>query len=240
MVEYRGVPGIPGYRVGDDASVWSNKRKSRWSDGERDGEWKRMKYKKHKRGEYIVVTLCHEGKSITFLLHRLVLLCFVGPPPSDEHLGLHRNDDKTNNTPNNLYWGTHQENMEDAKRNGKVTGGERNGCVKLMEEQVKEIVRLRAEEGIGSRRLARMFGVHHTTIQAVLSGTNWSHLQVDRSTLITQGDTIRGDKNPAAKLNKEQVDMIRWLAGTMSQAKIAGIYGVHQTAISAIIQGKNW
>jgi len=42
----------------------------------------------------------------TIRVHREVLRAFVGPPPSPEHEGDHRNGDKTNNAVDNLRWAT--------------------------------------------------------------------------------------------------------------------------------------
>ena len=50
-------------------------------------------------------------------VHILVLEAFVGPRP-DGLDGLHWDDDRTNNTVENLRWGTHSENMQDSVRNG--------------------------------------------------------------------------------------------------------------------------
>jgi hypothetical protein len=245
--KYRDVPGFPGYRVGVSVDgkvvVESNKKKGNWID-KSIGEWRQMKVSKHKRGEYMLVTLIHEGKYTTFMLHRLVLLCFVGPPPKGKPLALHDDDNKMNNHPDNLYWGTHAQNMRDAIRNGKVTKGEINGCVRLSEDQVEEIIRLRAEEGVGSRRLARQFRTGHTNIQHILSGKTWKHLdRPERNEEVaTQGDTIKGTKNPAVVLAEKQVLEIveMWKTGFYSQQMIADEHKVHQTLISAIIRGKTW
>lgn len=238
MVEYREVFDFPGYWVGSDGTVWSEKKRGNWIDKSRQS-WRQMQL--CKRGAYLFVTLVHERKYKTFLVHRLVLLVFQGPPPSDKHLGLHKDDDKENNTPDNLYWGTHQENSNDAKRNGRLTRGEKNGCNRLTEDQAKEVLRLRAEEGIGCRRIAKQLGCHHTTVQAILDGTTWSHLDRPQRKLefATQGDTIRGNRNPATKIKVELREKIKRLysSGEFSQQELADIFGIHQTRISSIIRG---
>lgn len=64
------------------------------------------------------VVLSHKGICKREYVHRLVALAFHG----DGEPGLevcHRDDDCTNNTPENLYWGTHRSNMRDAVRNGR-------------------------------------------------------------------------------------------------------------------------
>lgn len=240
-VGYGDVPKFPGYRVGDDGSVWTSKRKGNWIVKDA-GVWKRMKVKMHPRGDYFLVTLTHNGKYKTFLLHKLVLLVFAGPPPTKKHLALHRDDDKTNNAFSNLYWGTHQQNMDDAVRNGKTTKGETNGCSKLTEDQAKEVLRLRAEEGFGSRRIARMLGdgITPQAIQLILSGHRWKHLPRPKVMLkwLSQGSTIKGTRNPASKLKEGTDEKVRKLysTGMYSQQEIADLFGVHQTRVSGIIR----
>lgn len=240
-VEYRAVPGFPGYRVGDDGSVWTQKRGGN-SKQKMQLDWKPMAIKKHKRGDYLIVTLTHQGCGKGFLLHRLVLLCFVGPPPEGKPMGLHEDDNKTNNTPTNLYWGTHKQNMQDAMRNGKTTRGNTNGCVKLTEDQVKEIKRLRAEEGLGSRRLAKRFGVVPQTIQLILSGVNWAHIEDQHATeFCIQGDTIRGTRNPSAAMSERDVRHMRELYRQgWTQIRLADLFKVKQTTVSAIVLRKTW
>lgn len=56
------------------------------------------------------------------------------------------------------------------------TRGECHGRSKLNEEKVKKIRQLWNAGGIRHQDLAEMFGVVDSTIAAVLSGKNWSHV----------------------------------------------------------------
>ena len=49
-----------------------------------------------------------------------------------------------------------------------------------------------------------------------------------------------GEKNAQSKLRGESVAKIRLLSGQMPQSKIAKMFGVTQSAISAVITGKSW
>ena len=49
-----------------------------------------------------------------------------------------------------------------------------------------------------------------------------------------------GERNPSAKLTKEQVVKVRSLAGKMSQSQIAAIVGAKQQTISNVINRKTW
>ena len=59
---------------------------------------------------YLRVSLSKDGVVTDHYIHRLVLEAFIGPCPVDME-ACHRDDDKTNNRLDNLFWGTHQENL---------------------------------------------------------------------------------------------------------------------------------
>lgn len=58
-------------------------------------------------------------------VHRLVAQAFIPNPQGHEYV-LHKNDIKTDNRACNLYWGTHQDNMDDMVRKGRSASGVRN------------------------------------------------------------------------------------------------------------------
>lgn len=63
------------------------------------------------------VNLLMDSKTKGFLVHRLVLMAFVGAPP-EGHECLHWDNDPTNNHLDNLRWGTRSENVHDQVRQG--------------------------------------------------------------------------------------------------------------------------
>lgn len=52
-------------------------------------------------------------------LHRAVCLTFNGEAPSGKPMVLHRDGDRFNNRPENLYWGDYDDNMQDRIRHGR-------------------------------------------------------------------------------------------------------------------------
>jgi hypothetical protein len=60
------------------------------------------------------------------------VLRFFGPlKPSKKHMCCHKDDNRSHNHIDNLYWGTAVDNASDAKRNGKVKRRERSRWRKL-------------------------------------------------------------------------------------------------------------
>lgn len=77
--------------------------------------------------------------------------------------------------PAHLFAGTHQENLQDAGRKGRLgkARGERHGNSKLDWNKVAAIHRMRAE-GVSERAIGRAFGVSQVAVHFVLSGATWS------------------------------------------------------------------
>ena len=93
FIEYRGIPDFPGYRFGNDGTVWSC-----WKRGpvhEQGNVWRQLKTPIRSKG-YPLVGLYKNGKRYSKDVHILILISFLGPCP----LGLeacHENEIKIDN-----------------------------------------------------------------------------------------------------------------------------------------------
>jgi len=92
------------YSVSDEGLMWSNRFGRLMRPGFNGGHWQ--------------VVLSDGVKRTARYVHVVMLEAFVGPLPSPEHRGLHRDDDPDHNKIDNLYWGTMQDNALDRVRNG--------------------------------------------------------------------------------------------------------------------------
>src|ERR1051326_498956 len=140
LVEYRDVPGYPGYRVGSDGSFWS-----RWRGGKSRRPihpWKR-RGTPTPRGYLVVSRFRLEGGTCERVLHQLVLEVFVGPCP-DGMEACHGAGGPADNSIGNLRWDTHSANASDAIAQGAFPIGESNGLSKLTAADVARIRKLRA------------------------------------------------------------------------------------------------
>jgi len=173
-VEYRPINGFPGYRIGSNGSVWTNKIPG--SHYARAGKWKRRKTFTHKHG-YLMVNLCHKGKYTIRTIRSLLLEAFVGPCPNGM-VARHLDDNPINNALSNLCWGTWKENARDKRRNGhQALGSRQNGAV-LSEFQVLEIRRRYKwyKPGCTMKSLAEEFGVHQVTVFQIVHRKTWTHI----------------------------------------------------------------
>jgi hypothetical protein len=179
LVEYRDVPGFPGYRVGDDGTVWSCWEK-RTRPGRR-GLFSVATDRWHPHSGYIdhrgyrITTIRHaDGERRTVKFCRLVLLAFCGEPPPG-HECCHENGDHADDRLENLRWGTHASNMADMRRHGRQVCGERCGNAKLTNESVLAIRALR-QAGWTVTALARIFHTGHPQIVNVCNRKTWTHI----------------------------------------------------------------
>lgn len=163
-VEFRFIPGWPGYAVGDDGTVWSCKRPAGrvWKT---DGCWKQLKPHTTPKG-YRSVNLCNCGESRIVFVHVLVLELFVGPCPRGMQCRHFPDQDKSNNRRENLSWGTPSQNVMDSESIGNHYGfhhpdgaKKRFTNLKLSDEQVDELRNVAETDKHSLKTLAGVFGI---------------------------------------------------------------------------------
>ncbi len=118
-IEWRDIPSLPGYQASSEGEIRGPDKVIR-------------KLQKHSKGYQFLV--------ISYAAHRLVCEAFHGPPFEGAQ-ALHGPDNtKTNIKPNNLRWGTPQDNVDDWKRDHLRVSpkGEDHGRAKLTWEVVRK------------------------------------------------------------------------------------------------------
>lgn len=181
-VEYRGIQGFSGYRVGNDGSVWSIwfRQSLGWRHGWKmviGTEWHQLKPSVQRRNGRILtafVTLRPGQKQMP--VHRLVLEAFVGPRPPRMD-GCHFPDrDRMNNRLDNLRWDTRKGNKADELVHGTRSRGERHGNAKLTEDAIVAIRKSYASGGATHKELAEKYGVGPHNIGSIVRGSSWKHV----------------------------------------------------------------
>jgi len=161
-----------------------------------------------------------DGKKKTWFVHRAVLTAFVGPAP-DGMQCCHADHDRTNNSLENLRWGSPRENTNDRLVSGKRLQGEACWKAKLTDEDAMQIATC-----TGSRKdIAKRHGVSVSTVNQIKNGAIWSH--------------VTGiEQKPANWLLAEQAVEI-----SMDKRRICVIakeYGVSPSLVCAIKNGRRW
>lgn len=123
------------------------------------------------RGGYLNVGLSGTGRpSGTHSVHVLVCEAFHGPRP-DGAMALHANDDRLDNRASNLRWGTCQENVDDAVRNGRLRNGEDHTHSIFTDEEAGAVRALAGR--IPDPVLAEAFDCNRRTLWSIRAGRNY-------------------------------------------------------------------
>jgi len=163
----RPIKDFPGYTISSDGEVWSRKYN------------KQMKLINH--GGYNRVTFSRKSQGSSKLVHRLVAEAFI-PNPNNFRCVCHKNNIKTDNRVENLYWATHATNSLHAHRDGLANParGVQSGGAKLNEEKVL-LARLLAEKfGWSPSKVHRVFGraweIGLTQSYRIAKRESWAHI----------------------------------------------------------------
>ncbi len=115
------------------------------------------------------------GRSIT--AHRYSFALVNGDP--GKLWVLHRCDNRKCVNPEHLFAGTQIENAADmvSKDRQRFVAGSQNPIAKLTEQTVILIRERYAKGGIGTRALAKEYGVSRAAIRSALSHRSWNHIE---------------------------------------------------------------
>ncbi len=153
--QWKAIPGYEGqYEVSDQGRVRSSRKLLRLCNVS---------------GGYKAVSL---GKNNSRLVHRLVALAFIGPPPIGAKLVLHSNGIREDNRLENLRYGSYADNARDAQIHGTQVKGDRQHAAKLT---VDKVLAIRTAKETGAE-LARKYGVTSACISAIRKRKNWRHV----------------------------------------------------------------
>ena len=113
MEQWRDIADFPGYQVSDLGRVRS-RINNRYGIGD---NYRELRPYTDKKG-YMSVQL---GRGNRRSIHRLVATAYI-PNPDDLPMVRHLDDNPSNNSVNNLAWGTQIDNMQDCVKHGRLVG----------------------------------------------------------------------------------------------------------------------
>ena len=171
------------------------------------------------------------------LAHRVAWMLAYGKFP-DGQVVRHTCDNPRCVNVDHLVLGSQADNIADMVNRGRFPTrpkGEENHRARLNEVAVR-VIRYMAAKGVPHRKLARVHGVHKSTVTAIVRGWSWKHVGGPT----TDGD-IRGEKSPNAKVTELDVRAMRWLVdGGLPQANLVWIHRMAKGSISRIIRRTSW
>lgn len=152
---YKPIPGYEGYY---EISNLGNVRSTSYKGV------KILKPSKTKKG-YLNVLLCVNQVKVHKLVHRLVAEAFIDNPCGYTTVN-HKDENKDNNTAENLEWLSIEDNNRYSNTN------------MLTQEQVLQIPKMVAN-GYSQMDIANTFKVSRRTIQFIFQGKHWAGLGID-------------------------------------------------------------
>ena len=103
------VPGYSDYFISRSGRLYSK----------RTGAWRRMSSNRIKNNGYVIATLYKsDGSRRYFGIHQLVAMVYL-PNPNNKPCVGHKDNIRTHNHVNNLYWCTHKENSQQMVNDGR-------------------------------------------------------------------------------------------------------------------------
>jgi NUMOD4 motif. len=124
---------------------------------------------------HLQVTMSENNAPVTRLVHRLVAEAFLPPPQEGQDCVCHRDDDPSNNRPDNLFWGTREDNTADMVAKGRQARGRRVTSCKLTEDAVRAI-RSAARSGQRQDAIAVEHGISQSNVSMIVTGATWGHV----------------------------------------------------------------
>ncbi|WP_194165350.1 HNH endonuclease [Deinococcus terrestris] len=239
--QWRGIPGFSRYAVSDCGGVMSLSRTTR---ANKTGVWlrpsKRLKLQVSPDGYDKVCLLGDDGKRAKVTVSRLMLLAFVGPPPSARHQAAHLDGNPRRNTLDNLAWKTPKENCADKVAHGTHLFGEAVWNAALTEATAERILLRLRDTRDSYSEILRDFPDVAVALAKMNAGENWAHVRPDIPRPIRPVRKFA----PKRRLTAAEVAEIRRLyrheAPRPGHRTLARRYGVSPTNMRRILSGATW
>jgi transposase len=177
---------------------------------------------------YVRITLTQDKKKTFYQVHRLIALTFIENPENKPQVN-HKDGIKENNFVNNLEWATEKEQQQHALDTGLRTsmkGGDHFNAV-LTDDLVVEIFKKYSTGNYKLYDISEEYGVSISTIQLIISGKTWKHLNL--------GSYKKRDRG--MKITKEIMDKIIELYNeNWKQTNIAKELCISEASVSKVIK----
>jgi hypothetical protein len=166
-VVLKAIPVSPNddYMAGSDGHVYSRTKYAGFGRKDRV-DWYPLVGHKTAKG-YHSISMCHENAKVTKNVHRLICMAFHGMPATESMQVRHLDGNPENNKPENLCWGTQEENWQDRESHGRGNKGERHPASKLTNLE-RSHLRWAILKGLCSQRnAARTLGMSQASISSI-------------------------------------------------------------------------
>ena len=135
----RAIPGYPSYYATVEGDILKKRGKSFYK---------------------LTPTPVHNGYYTVKIVHRLIALAFI-PNPNNYPIVCHKDNNPTNNKPENLYWGTQSHNMQQMVRDGR----QRKSKIVKYKSQVLSL----HHQGFSTQEIIDSLGISKTSIRRIIT-----------------------------------------------------------------------
>lgn len=167
--QWRDIPGFEGYfQVSDMGGV---RRIAHSDQYRRKANLGPATFKPNKRG-YWEVMLARPKFRRLYLVHRVVMLAFVGPCPEGLQVN-HKNGDKRDNRLSNLEYVTGSENMRHASAMGKLNHAGMRGPSRKVSDQDVLLMRSLLRRGLTVKEVSQLSKLSISQVRRIQKGQSW-------------------------------------------------------------------
>lgn len=135
-----------------------------------DGQLKKLVQHPDKDG-YMIIRVQHNGHRRSLKVHRLVCSAFHGPCPNNM-MSRHLDGNRVNNLPDNLCWGTAQDNSDDKWQHETMCIKEKHGRARFTQADV-DLMRSRYAGGETQQIIADDFNTTQSRISEIVTKKTW-------------------------------------------------------------------
>lgn len=167
---WKKIPGYPGYEASDLGRIRSYKGVNQNAPMRKTPRL--MKQRIPDDGYPRVTIQNKDGKKVVRQVHLLIAKTFLGPANGREVL--HKDGKRGNRKASNLYYGSHQRNMDDKYAHGTHGMGEQNTQALLTEKERNQILRLKGK--MTQQDIADEYGISRQTVSDIHRGVTWTHV----------------------------------------------------------------
>lgn len=110
---------------------------------------------------------------------------------------------------------------------------------KLTDDDVQDIRSYYSNGTANQYQLADAYEVTQSTINGIVHGHSWKHLETDPTTL---PGSARGERHGLTTLTADDVRAIRaeYATGTMSYSQLGEKYGTSSATAGRVVRGETW
>lgn len=163
------IPGLDGYLIDDNGTVWSNKagQGNRWKEPHIIKAWT------DKKG-YMHVTLRPDSGKKRFSVHVLMMISFVGERPANATIS-HLDGNPSNNHISNLAYMSHSDNVNQRWEHNTMIYGKKSHLSKVNDDIAKEIWDA-IKSGASNKEIMSRFKVSESYPSAMRAGRIRKHI----------------------------------------------------------------